>query len=567
MPENCREKIVSEDYVDFLWKSNWSTRELEELYPNICIQTIASLYAVFYVNAQFLEKNPRIDYPYEAFPTLFGLMETESLEAANILQLQNQPVLKLKGQGVILGFIDTGIDYTNACFRDPIGNSRILEIWDQNIQTGTMPDGIGYGSVYSREDINRALASEDPLSVVPSTDELGHGTKTASIAAGSLDETSGWIGAAPLSDIAMVKLKPAKSYLKEYFAVKPDAVAYQENDIMLGVRYLNDLALREKKPLVLCLALGTNMGGHSGTSPLSGFLNIIGSRPGRSVVLAGGNEADQGHHFFGTLQDRQEYQEVELRVANGEYGLMMELWGSTPDVLAISMTSPTGETIPRISSENGDRRFDFLFEEAVIYVDFQALEARSGDQLIVIRMFNPTPGIWTLRIYGTNVVSGVYNIWLPIAGFLSEETEFLSSNPDITLTDPANAEGPITIAAYQSANNSIYLNSSRGFTRKGRIKPDLTAPGVEVRAYGPQNQVTSLTGTSAAAAITAGAAALMLEWAVVRGHRPDISNLEIKQLLIRGANRDPGKQYPSRSWGYGTLDLYASFEALGRFSV
>ena len=565
MPENCREKIVSEEYVDFLWRSNWSDEELAELYPGICIQRIGEFYGVFYVNREFLQRNSGLEYPYEAFPGLYGLLETESLEASNILQLQNQSVLQLKGQGVILGFIDTGIDYTNRCFRDRAGNSRILELWDQTLQTGPTPEGIGYGSVYTREEINRALASQNPLDIVPSRDEQGHGTLVASIAAGSLDENSDWIGAAPLADIAVVKLKPAKAYLKQYFAVQPDAVAYQENDIMLGVRYLNELALRENKPLVLCLALGSNMGGHTGTAPISGQLNIIGSGPQRCVVVAGGNEANQGHHFYGTLQRGQEYQEAELRVAEGEYGLMMELWGSTPDVLSISMVSPTGEEIPTISSQNGSQRFDFLFEETVIYIEFKALEARSGDQLIVIRMYSPTPGIWRLRIHGTDVVNGIFNIWLPIAGFISRETEFLNSNPDITLTEPANAELPITVAAYQTENNSIYIDSSRGFTRKGRIKPDITAPGVEVSAFGPGNRFTTLTGTSAAAAITAGAAALMLEWAVVRGRRPDLSSLEIKQLFIRGAKRNPALTYPNRTWGYGTLDLYESFQALGRF--
>lgn len=565
MVDNCREEIVSEEVVDLIRRTNRSLSELERSYPEICIQVINDFYAVFYVPREFLETRVRMNFDYESFPALYTLQENEGLEAGTIIQIQNQPVLRLKGQGVLLGFIDTGIDYTNNCFRDATGNTRILEIWDQTIQTGRMPEGIQYGSVYSREEINEALRSADPLSVVPSQDLEGHGTQIAGIAAGTLDENTGWIGAAPLADIAMVKLKPAKQYLKQYFMVSPDALAFQENDIMMGVRYLHELAQRKNMPLVLCMNLGTNMGGHEGNTPLASYLNTIGSRTGRCVVVAGGNEANQGHHFYGVLREGQSYEDVELRVAEGEYGLTMELWGTTPDELSVSLISPTGEEVPQVSSRSGNQRFSFLFERTVLYIDFERLSARSGDQLIIIRMFAPTPGIWRIRVHGITAIHRTYNIWLPTEGMLLGATQFLNSNPDITLTGPANAEIPITVAAYRVQNNSIYINSSRGYTRKGRIKPDIAGPGVEVRTFAPNNRYTSMTGTSIAAAIVGGAAALLMEWGVVRGNRLSMGTAEIKQLLISGAKRSLGELYPNRLWGYGTLDLYASFMVLGRF--
>ncbi|MET3742777.1 S8 family peptidase [Faecalicatena orotica] len=565
MTENCREKIVSEKYVDFIWKSSWSPNGLESFFPEVCFQMINDFYDIYYVSREYLETRSRTDYEYEVFPKLYGLLENESLEASRILQIQNHPVLQLKGAGVILGFLDTGIDYTNPCFRNSVGKSRILEIWDQSIQTGSTPAGIDYGSIYGREIINQALESDIPFSIVPSRDEIGHGTQLAAIAAGSLDKETGWVGAAPLADIAVVKLKPAKGYLKQYFGVKADVIAYQENDIMLGLRYLHELALRERKPLVVCIGLGTNMGGHEGTCPLASYISAIGSRVGRCIVVAGGNEANQGHHFYGMLKDGQEYEDVEFRVADGEYGITMELWGSSPDVLSVSLISPTGEMIPRLSARSGNQRFDFIFEKTVIYIDFQPVEAQSGDQLIVIRMFFPMPGIWRLRVYGTNVLRRIFNIWLPVTGFIAEGTKFLSPNPDITLTGPSNAEIPITVGAYHVQNKSLYISSSRGFTRRGRIKPDLIAAGVDVKTIGPENRSVSMTGTSIAASVTAGSAALILEWGIVRGNWPTMSSLEIKQLLIRGANRSNNELYPNRSWGYGTLNLYSAFEALTRF--
>ena len=105
------------------------------------------------------------------------------------------------------------------------------------------------------------------------------------------------------------------------------------------------------------------------------------------------------------------------------------------------------------------------------------------------------------------------------------------------------------MAGYQIQNDSIYIASSRGYTRRGRIKPDIAAPGVEVCGFEPGNRIACLTGTSAAAAIAAGAAALLLEWGIVRNNRPSMGTFEIKQLMIRGARRDPRDLYPNRSWG------------------
>lgn len=565
MAEDCREKIVSEDYVDLIWRYNYSVLELEREFSQYCIQVIDTFYAVIYVDSKEVVRN-RYQYNYEVSPALYTLLENQNLEESGIIRLIQNSVLGLQGQNVIVGIIDTGIDYTNDCFRKMDGTTRILEIWDQTVQTGVLPFDINYGSVYTREDINQALRAEDPFRIVPSRDESGHGTQLASIAAGSFDEDRGWSGAAPMADIAVVKLKPAKAYLKEYYMVQPEAIAYQENDIMLGVKYLSQLAYRERKPLVICVALGSNRGGHEGTSPLSSMLNIAASRSERCVVVAGGNEANQGHHFYGNLQQGQPYQEVELRVEEGEYGLMMELWGTTPDFLSISMISPAGEEIPQISSNLGNRRYDFLFERTVVYIDFQSLDPNSGEELILIRMREPSPGIWRLRVYGTRITNGIYNIWLPVTGFILPGTVFPDSNPDITLTAPANTEAPITVAGYQVQNDSIYIASSRGYTRKGRIKPDIAAPGVKISAFEPGNRFTTVSGTSAAAAITAGAAALLLQWGVVQGNRPVMGTLEIKQLMIRGARRNPNNIYPNRSWGYGALNIYNSFQLLGRFS-
>ena len=182
-----------------------------------------------------------------------------------------------------------GIDYTNEAFIDANGESRILAIWDQTVQDGMAPEGFYFGSEYTREDINRALASTEPQTIVPTTDPLRHGTVMAGIAAGSaVGGGSRYLGAAPEADIVVVKLKEAKQYLREYYFVPEEVPAYQENDIMLGIAYANRFAIDFQRPVVICLGIGTNMGDHAGNSFLGRYMNDIALQRNRAIVVLRG---------------------------------------------------------------------------------------------------------------------------------------------------------------------------------------------------------------------------------------------------------------------------------------
>jgi hypothetical protein len=204
----------------------------------------------------------------------------------------------------------------------------------------------------------------------------------------------------------------------------------------------------------------------------------------------------------------------------------------------------------------------FIFEETIIDLDYQVMEAFSGDQLILFRFTKPAKGIWVFYVYGKGDMSLSFHMWLPMSGFISENTYFLKSNPYTTLLSIWNAEGVITTTAYDTEDDSLYLNASKGYTRINIVKPEFAAPGVNIQAPNLQKGYTYMTGTSAAAAHTAGVVALSFEWGVVRGNYPDVDAVEIKNFLIRGAQRNPNFIYPNRDWGYGILDLYSSFDAL-----
>ena len=129
-------------------------------------------------------------------------------------------------------------------------------------------------------------------------------------------------GAAPNAYIAMVKLKPAKQYLRDFYLIPKSAAAYQENDIMMGVSYLYALARRYSLPIVCCVCLGTSQGGHEGTSPLCQYLNALSSYSGSAVIAAAGNETGLGHHYRGAMAPASLSHTVELAVAENEKGAM-----------------------------------------------------------------------------------------------------------------------------------------------------------------------------------------------------------------------------------------------------
>ena len=556
------EMILSESYADIILPSY--TGFLTD-YKERGAQIFNNYYGMVHypLEEELFQNYYEYGFFYNTIPKLFTLLDLESLEASGILAVQNQPVLGLKGQDVLIGFIDTGIDYTHPAFRRPDGLSRIVGIWDQTLQTGQPPFDLNYGTAYSQEELNQALGMEDPFSLVPSRDENGHGTFLAGVAAGSALPQQSFSGAAPEALIAMVKLKPAKEYLKEIFYVTGSAPAYQSTDIMLGIRYLILLADALKKPLVICIGLGSNQGSHSGSSPLDSMLSVTDQYRGIHAVTAAGNEAGKAHHFYGTAANSGAYEAVEILVEPGTSGFCAELWGQPPEVYAVGFESPLGEVIqklpPRISfSEN----ISFILENTRIFVTSEIVQTVSGQQLIFIRFSDPTPGSWKIRVYTDNFNNGNYHIWLPITGFSDPDVRFLRPNPDTTLTVPSASVSTMTTAAYNAYDNSLFLNSSRGFTRTGQIKPDFAAPGVNVFGPNLRGGFTTATGTSVATAITAGACAQMVEWGMRRTPPRIFNNSELKALFIRGADRSRQELYPNREWGYGTLNVYQVFSSL-----
>jgi len=573
----CNAPVAGEDYADFIFRHGSTTlNELKASMGNDCISYVDEEFAVIHIPLSDALPMTIEQHSYLSIPGLYGLMDTTSMERSGITAVFQQPALASKGNGVLIGFIDTGIDYQNPLFRKENGSTRILGIWDQTVQNQgfEMDSARGfafqflYGQEFTEETINEALNLSDPLSLVPTTDESGHGTFLAGIAAGGESSSMDFTGAAPACSIGVVKLKPAKQYLRDYYMIPSGAAAYQSNDIMMAVTYLRLLAFRHYMPLVICIGLGSNQGGHNGDSPVSQVLNNLQTLLGVTAVCAAGNEAGFLHHYIGQISPPESYDEVELRVGEQEQGFVLELWANAPEVYTVGFVSPTGEVIERIPLRlREDTTVRFSLENTSITVSYITASGPQNSYLAVLRFSSPTAGIWRIRVYPTVSITGFYHMWLPIHGFLSDDTVFLNADPFTTITSPGNAPFPITVSTYNHLNGSLYIHSSRGYTREGLIKPDLAAPGVDV--FGPgvstvpgQFPMTRMTGSSVAAAHVAGAVANLYSWGTVQGNYPGITSSAIKSYLTRGAKRNPSYTYPNREFGYGTLDLYSSFLSL-----
>lgn len=554
--------ILSDDYADLILDFPAGEGNVpggEE--GGYCVLPITAEQQVVFIPGRLADV-PSLDrYAYRYMPKLYGLMQRNfdpvSLEKSGILSVQRQP-LSLTGQGVVLAFADTGIDYQNEVFRRADGSSRILALWDQTVQSGTAPEGYYYGSEYTREEINRALAAENPYEIVPSRDEIGHGTALASVAAGS---GITFRGAAPDADIVVVKLKECKPYLRDYYLISGET-AYSETDIMLAVKYIQEFLISFERPVVLCLGIGTNWGDHTGSSPLGRYLSALGARRGMEIVVCGGNEGSAAHHAQERLEignGDSDYKDVEIRVGEGERGFLVELWGNMTDTFLVEIGSPGGETLPPVSPSLGQSIFRrFVYEQTKVEVYNVQVESDTGQQLVLMRFFMPTAGIWRIRVTARGAVqNGMFHMWLPITAFLTAETYFLEPAAEVTLTEPSNAANVLTLSAYNDENNSFYIGSGRGYTRNNRIKPDLSAPGVNVSTVNGE-----VTGSSVAAAIAAGGAAQFMQWAVVERNRPFVNSADVRNYFIRGAVREADITYPNRQWGYGRFNLQGTFDSI-----
>lgn len=560
-PENPAQ---SEHFGDFIVKYMQKVENTMELFPGTTFQAVNEIFGILYVPLENTGELEITGTSYNSIPKCYTYMDMEAAGASGITRLHDHPYLKLRGKGTAVAVIDSGIDYQNEVFRNA-GGSRIAYLWDQSLEEESDMGAakVPYGRLFRKKDIDLALDSENPFSIVPSRDTNGHGTALAGIAAGNMVQGENFTGAAPEATLIIIKVKPAKQYLRNFYLYPPEAEVFQEDDVMMAIAFAIRLAKELGVPLSICVGIGSSQGAHLGTNALSQYVDYVANFSQVSVSVAAGNEGNTRNHSTGIFSQEREKIVTELRVAEREQGFTMEFWGEPPEIYELSIQSPTGEIL-KVSSSIGSRtqELSFVFVETKVYVNYILIERQTGYSLVYIRFFHPASGIWKIFTQGKNKQNVQFHMWLPVEGLISQDTYFLEPSPYTTVTAPGDVRNSITATAYQHRDGSIYIAAGRGYTPDGMVTPHLAAPGVNVKVPLVRGGFGTRSGTSISAAQTAGIAALLFEWAIIRDNQPFFTGSSVKYYLQRGARREENMQYPNPEWGYGRVDLYHTFELL-----
>lgn len=517
-------------------------------------------YAVVYIDSDkaedFFSKSKEIIYVEDL--THYTLNQVSPLDSANILKFHTSPFLNLRGQGVLVGMVDTGIDYLNKEFMYENDTTRIIDIWDQTLPGDSFPKDFGFGREYVSQEINNAIEAkskgEDPYAIVNSKDDIGHGTNMAGIIGGRGINPQ-LVGAAPDCEFAVVKLKPDRVIPPVGAIEGKGTPVYSSINIILAIKHLYNLAKKLNMPTVIYVPLGTNEGAHDGSAIVERYIDEISKIRGIVVVTGCGNQGDGDIHTDGVLKQGEE-RIVEIKVDEMERDLSFEIWCKKPDKVSIGIISPSGEVVDRIPAKAQEQEeVRLVYEGSIIFVKYFIPEEITGDELIRVNIQNITSGIWRFKLIGDYIVSGRYDIWLPQRELLKNGTRFLAPSQYVTLTIPSTSNRIISCAYYNQNNNTVVAASGKGYTRDLRVKPDIAAGGVNVTTTAVGGGITTVSGSSVAAAVTAGASALLLEWGIVKGNDITMYSTKLKTYLIRGARQRTGDIYPNREWGYGQLDL------------
>jgi len=466
------------------------------------------------------------------------------------------------GTGIVIGVIDTGVDLSHPDLRFSNGTSKVLYLWDQTL-SGNAPDGFTYGLECSRNNINRGEC--------PEKDTYGHGTHVASIAVSSGLASGKYRGIAPGASLIVVKSGAP--------LCGGESWTFEEDAIIDGLRYLVDRAEVLEMRLVINLSLGGNIGGHDDTSPLEVVIHDLYTQ-GVTVTVAAGNEAENQVHATGSLIQGSPTR-VNWKVNGRASNAIVDVWYPSDRALTATLVTPSGEMVSGPTSPDGTNTSDGS-------VVIASSKFAKGQELAISLQAQDglkSPGWSMILNVADNGPPLTWDAWVdsdscsyPPASFASGDGYEI--DPNGTVSVPATSRGAIAVGAYVTKNSwvnklgksvtaedyhlgDIAAFSSRGPTRDGRTKPDVSAPGVFIAAArstdvssgdgDPDQYHRVLAGTSMAAPHVAGVVALMLQY------NPQLTPRELRSILTEGANLDQSTGFIDASegsdkWGWGKAD-------------
>ncbi|TNE51464.1 MAG: hypothetical protein EP343_05040 [Deltaproteobacteria bacterium] len=484
----------------------------------------------------------------------------------------------LDGRGVIVGIIDTGIDYTHPAFRHADGSTRILSLLDYSLRS---PFTQTFPQVFNQEQIDQALTKKEPLG---HEDTLGHGTHIAGIAAGNgrtndPSQPARYLGIAPRADLLVVK------------GLREGSDEFDSGDILQGVAFVHSFAKRVGKPYVINLSLGGQQGGHDGYSLLERALSSFSGpkKSGQILVASAGNEGNSTIHAGGWLRDSTaslRFQVPESSAARPSFSqIVIEMWVPQDSQLKVSLHSPQGENSPTFALDDPPQSLQSMGQSWATFghsTHNKPVPSRRLSVVITNRDEQPIPtGLWTLKLQGR---ASRFDAWITettIPG--GRRATWTSYNTqEMLIGIPASTDAVITVGSFntrsgwKSSTDNVQQRevvvgqlsafSSPGPTRDQRPKPEVVAPGLFVAApassfssSGGNAQVAGggsylvSQGTSQAAPHVTGGIALLLQAA------PSLDTDTIRNLLIRSATTDnytQGSTTYRKDWGFGKFNIF-----------
>ena len=525
--------------IDFLEKLGIIVEILNENYAILTLKTsqVPSLY-----NFREIE--------YIEFPKDFTFSLKKGTAASNISKFR---ALGYRGNGVIIGVIDSGIDYLHPDFISKDGKSRILFIWDQTIR-GNVPEGFKDGSEYNNQQINEALKVENSYDIISEVDLLGHGTAVCGIAAGGGVLNKHLEGVAPDASLIVVK-------------VGKNTNVATTTDIMRAIKYIMTKAEELNMPVVVNLSFGANDGSHDGLSILETYIDAMSKRWKSVFVVASGNEGAASHHYEGKLK-KNEIHEIKFVVSENLSKLYLTLWKNFVDTMDFELILPNGNSLGYLNENN--RVINKNIEGIRITAHYKEPTHYNKNQEIYF-MFNGEDayipaGIWILKVSANDsIVDGKINAWLPTTAEVGIKTAFTNPTVTKTLTIPSTSASVITVGGYDCSNDTAAIFTGQGENNFLDCKPDLVAPAVNIISTAKNGNYESFSGTSLAAPFITGVVALLLEWGIVQKNDTFLYGQKIKAFLIKNTRKFAGTKYPNPVLGYGCLYMQTMMNDLIKY--
>ncbi len=547
LPQNLKEMSLSlsavqgDDVWEILVLASQDLSFLTEQYPQIEVSMLLENFAILRLPPSLIaiiSTLPQILYiempRYISFEILSG-------KRASCITQVTLPPLSLTGNGVLVGFVDSGIDLTHPDFRDPSGNSRILFLWDQS-GTENAPERYLFGTEYNQAQINEALRDKKTLP----RDESGHGTGVAGIACGNGAASNGrYRGVAPDAELIVVKMRINQRLYP------------RTTELISGIDYCIRKALELNRPLVLNISFGNNYGAHTGSSLSELYLNRVALLGRISIVAASGNEGASPVHATSFLDQTVT---VDFSISERQSSLSVQLWKDYADVVQIRLLAPSGAQY-MLSNAFGTDIGMLNQTRFAIYNSapspFQRLQEYYFEFFPADNHLYLSSGVWSLIVEPISIKNGEVELWLPAASSLNSATRFLSPNPYNTLTIPSTASSVITVGAYDAKTDVPADFSGRGAATSSNLltKPDIAAPGVSITVPAFPDGYQIVSGTSFAAPFVTGSAALLMEWGIVQRNNLFLYGERLKAWLIAGARTLPGYPVPNPRTGWGALCL------------